>query len=547
MAEHGQAALTVESCTIWVLVNGELLARPLEFSYPEPMEGFADLEPISLPDELHDPIGGDMVPTGVGPKFLKLRTSARQLRLSDDTRALNVVRVKDQRNVVGYWHAAELVPRASSAFVLGEAVVPSLTGEHLAGADRIGFADTPLVRAVRAWVADQIENLATQLERAMARGSRSHDRERANDALSQFRDLMREFLAPTTGGGDDDQGDLGRRSKDHLPPVVRWGTRVDRIDVEPKRDMVSVARGTTVPIIYKCYEVTDLGEMLPVRNPQLQMIADTPGILELVKSRIIKGVSEGDTIARLRDAVTGVESNEILFEVVGCQGADVMSPHRVLQQGERVHIPVSFIANGGLREDLMLEAFLPDENMGKVTREGWFTSGEKEGLAELHVRFGPSVEFESIGFIEIGPDRAGPTAGDIPAILMCGSTAPRAEGLPPEHRTVVASEHYPTIYEDPVFPGVVWINPERKEAVQIRRSRGGSSGVGGVASRTFLQFLALKCFEVLKRLWVRQDIGGGTVTEPEFTLALATAEMECAGFIDSAFNVADRLYQGGLE
>lgn len=56
-----------------------------------------------------------------------------------------------------------------------------------------------------------------------------------------------------------------------------------------------------------------------------------------------------------------------------------------------------------------------------------------------------------------------------------------------------------------------------------------------------MHFVALKCFDVLKRLHVRQALKGRTITEFEFIQFAAYAEIECADFIDAAWELSDEL------
>ena len=119
------------------------------------------------------------------------------------------------------------------------------------------------------------------------------------------------------------------------------------------------------------------------------------------------------------------------------------------------------------------------------------------------------------------------------------------EEFPPEQRTLPGGEEMPTIIEDPLFPNVVWINPRSKESMRVRRERGGSSGVSGIGTKNFVHFVALKCFDVLKRLHVRQALRGQTVTEFQFTQLAAFAEVECANFIDAAWEMSDELLSRG--
>lgn len=116
------------------------------------------------------------------------------------------------------------------------------------------------------------------------------------------------------------------------------------------------------------------------------------------------------------------------------------------------------------------------------------------------------------------------------------------EEFVPERRTIQPSPEFPTIVEDfALFPGIVWINPRSKEALRVRRGAGGSSGIGKIGNKTFLNFVALKCFDILKRLVVRQKIAGNMVTEFTYLIYAVEAEMECANFIDAAWELTDQL------
>jgi hypothetical protein len=55
--------------------------------------------------------------------------------------------------------------------------------------------------------------------------------------------------------------------------------------------------------------------------------------------------------------------------------------------------------------------------------------------------------------------------------------------------------------------------------------------------------MALKCFEVLKRLHVRQQIRDNAVTEAQFLQHAAHAEIECAGFIDHAWEASEEVFK----
>src|SRR5207245_4914697 len=91
LAAHAQAALTIDTCSVWVVAGKKLLTKqPLAREYPEPFPGFEDLAPIPVPNEMTDPRTGELVSTGRGgasEKRLKLWTSAKQLRMTEDRKA----------------------------------------------------------------------------------------------------------------------------------------------------------------------------------------------------------------------------------------------------------------------------------------------------------------------------------------------------------------------------------------------------------------------------------------------------------------------------
>jgi hypothetical protein len=93
-------------------------------------------------------------------------------------------------------------------------------------------------------------------------------------------------------------------------------------------------------------------------------------------------------------------------------------------------------------------------------------------------------------------------------------------------------------------PEVVWINPSSKESQKVRSGR-GPSGAIGLDNNTFFDYLVLKCFEVLRRLVVRQDLAQDeTLGYDDFILRLSDAETRTAPFIDAGFALARRLTRG---
>jgi hypothetical protein len=79
------------------------------------------------------------------------------------------------------------------------------------------------------------------------------------------------------------------------------------------------------------------------------------------------------------------------------------------------------------------------------------------------------------------------------------------------------------------------------ESMQVRRNKGGRRGMASIAAETYHQFIALKCFEILKRLRIFDGSREAALTELQFRERFATAETECAPFIEEAYRIAETL------
>jgi len=557
ISSHGQTALSIETCEVWVIINGTLVtASPISPTALEPYPGFEEPRYYDIPEILSDPETGDsvdMVCGTVGPRYLHLFTSTKQMQLSDDTKARNVIRVWNNRNNVATWPLHSLgVLVTSISFIFGEIRCPALIGDHLSGADRIHLSDTPLVRALKEWTRQRVKELADDLHRAMMSENKPRDREQAKSALESFRDLMRQFLDPDVSGEIDEDnqpsGEIGkngkgRKKRRHSGP---FGERIDQIILEAGSTSITLAYGTTVPLVFRCIEYQPDGSTKPVKSKGLLLHSTVPGIMSFDDSNRIIAASVGQTDIWLSTPDGRVISNKISCNVTVTTDVNIVVPEEVLLQGQRVKLTITFQTNNGPRDDLLIEGTIDEPGMGLLGRHGRFTAGFKQGQATIRVRFGPNPESQRVALVQIGDVRIpakgeGTHGSDIPEILLCGDTVPGMEEFPEEQRTLPGGEEFPTIIEDPLFPNVVWINPTSKEAMRVRRMRGGSSGVASISSKTFMHFVALKCFDVLKRLHVRQALRGQTVTEFQFIQLAAFAEMECAGFIDAAWEISDQL------
>jgi hypothetical protein len=312
---------------------------------------------------------------------------------------------------------------------------------------------------------------------------------------------------------------------------------------------LAVAKGTTVPLVFRAYQLDSEGNKKPVRNVVCELKSEAFGFVELSEDMQLRARETGRTSVWLVDPESGTESNRVDLEVAECTGAEVRSaPERLLYQGERVTLRVVFETGSGSRSDLLIEGSVDEPTMGRINRHGAFTAGGVEGTATVRLRYGSGAEQTVTQQLRIGPDRmphagkSGQDSGDLPLILVCGTAVPGMENYPPDQRTIEAAEHFPTVIDyEPQFENVIFINPDSREATQVRKGKGGRRGPMSIGTETFLQFLALKMFEIVKRLYVRQSVKDTPITEMEFRNLFATAETQCANFIDKAYTLAREL------
>ena len=557
IASHGQTAMSIETCDVWIVQDGKVIdAGPVKPIDLVPYPGFEEPRHFEIPHQLLDPETGETIrisdDSGTAG-YLRLCTSKNQLQISQNTRAKNVIRIWNHRNNVATWTPQELHAVSASSFIFGEIRCCSLTSEHLDGATRLHLADTPLVRALRQWATGHVKQLADDLHQAMAARTTPRERAQANDTLRNIRKLMRKYLDADSIGTGTSNGANGRGTGDNgngeTQPrkPVKYGKEVHEIHLEPNLPDMMLITGTRIPLSYRCLELLEDGIKRPVRAKQLVLKAEPPGMFTLGDDTLLTAHSAGIGEIWLETPDGTVTSNRREFWTMNATDVDVEMPAEPLLQGQRLNLNVTFQTPHGPIDDALIDCEVLDPSFGSIGRNGRLTAAHKEGSAFVRIRYGPGSADSREFSISVGPDSVPPrkgtgdTGSDVPEILLCGDIAPGTADDPPERQTIPGGPEYPTIIEDPLFPSIVWINHYSKEATRVRRGAGGSSGLGKITNRTFLHFVALKCFEILKRLRIRQQIAQDFVTEYMYMQYAAQAEMDCASFIDDAWELTDQL------
>ena len=541
ISSHGQTARTIETCQVWVIQDSRLVGSgPVAPAKIMPRAGFEEPREFEIPNTLPDPETGEEVRIFNQPRvngYLRLNTSQKQLQMSPSTRERNIIRICNQRNDVATWIPQELYGLTSTRFIYGKLHCPSLTGDHLEGAGRQYLTDTPLVRALRKWTAEKIKLLADEIDSARAEETSPKDHKRTQDTLSNLRALMRRYL---------NQDAPGYVPKINPKPTV-YGIDLHEIILEPDLRNVILITGTRIPLLHRCIERQENGATKPVRISGLVLKSEPEDMFTLDADNMLTAHQSGPGEIWLETSDGSLQSNRREFWAIEATGADLEIPVEPLLQMQQIKLNITFQTPDGPFDDALVDGEVLDPRFGAINRSGRLKVGQKEGNLEVRIRYGADARSYCDFSILVGAERVPlevPPSdnGDIPEILLCGEPAPGMEERPSKQRTMPGGPEYPTTIEDKaLFPGIVWINPTSKEAMRVRRSAGGSSGLGTVSTKTFMHFVALKCFDILKRLSVRQKIAGDMVTEIQYVELAVEAEIECADFIDAAWDMTDRL------
>lgn len=551
LRRHPQAARTIETCEIRIMKGRRLLTSDaLGPEDIEPKNGFEDPWKFDLPVELADPDTSDRVtvPNRRESDALTIHSSEKNLRMGR-LQHQNVIRIRNQRNIIASWSVADMVSSSSAGHVYGELLCSGLGQQHQAGAGRHYLAETPLTRALEHWVQHRVKEVVSEIQAAEMERVSDPEMQAASRALDKLRDLMRDFIRDPSGastGYDDENGP-------HGSIVRRFGDRIDEIDLEGGKDSIAAPVGARIPLRYTCYEIAD-DKRLPVPNPELLLRCANGDVVSWTGNNLITANEPGTHEIWLESGDANVASNRVHVTAWSVRDVKVSTPGREFKQGERRKLHIKAETPHGVKlDDLYYEASVDETDMGKIGRAGHFTAGGIAGTATVRIRYGAGRDDEVKHEINIGQERveipSGKGGSDIPVILLCGQTAPGREDWPTEDRTHAGGESCPTIIDwDPVWtrrsPEVIWINHKSRESLKIRSGRGPKELIG-LDTQTFMDYLVLKCFEVLRRLWVRQELAGKkAITYQNFIERLSEAETETARFLDLGFEIAEDLVGG---
>jgi len=548
LSSHGQCSFTISTSNVFVIKNGEVIAGPIA---EEPLEPYADFKKpfmVDIPQELKDPLTNEVVRFAPGDR-LTILTSKKALNLQIQWRPRNILRVRWGANVVGYYPMAQLAPSSVYSHLYGEVICNTLTKEDFSGQLRSTLNETVRTRALEAWLRDQLNEIGEKISDAVSERTSLKERLEVGENLEQFRRIMAEFLDTEDIPNAVDEGQKSG-GNGHEKKVRKSGDPV-KVLLEGGVSFLSVPVGVQIPVRHEALDAKD--REVPRRHFRFE--SDPEGIVESDGGGNITGLQKGRTSIWAIDIDSGLRSNVVEVTVHNLVEVSFSPEKTAVMQGERLSLNVAALNDDGQRPDrLALSYQVLPEGGGRVGRLGFFTAGSQPGKTDIRATFGPQGKSASL-IMEVTNEKKerpppGWKGGGVPYIVLCGDVAPGCTDLPENERTLPSDPDAPTIIMYEPFwneRGVIWINQGSAESRRIRERTAGNAPLSRVNTATYMEFLAMKCFEILKMLKVQQLIEKDTkVSVSDMVLQLARAEIETAPFIDAAFKVLEKSNLGGL-
>jgi len=216
---HQQMIRSIDRNKIYVLHNGKVLtnADPLDLPAIPPIAGAAAPRVVPIPSKLVDPKTDEEIETGANEEVsqLILRTSEVSMRWSLKARHTINGWTEDESST-GYWEVPSLTKVAYSEKIYGDVYLDALS-EYKQN-DRRNHSDAPLTRALQQWIADRIDEYASEfvkLDKLQSTEEEKNDLSRLNEQLNNWKN---NFLQEQFGGlGVTGSGGSGGGDRQPLP------------------------------------------------------------------------------------------------------------------------------------------------------------------------------------------------------------------------------------------------------------------------------------------------------------------------------------------
>lgn len=452
LREHPQMIQTLEMCKVYVIANGKLINEGKEIALPEipPMEGAEKPRVIPIPKILKDPVSEQEISTteegALAQGQLTLRTSKVNMRYAG-RKGRHAVIYKTQSGYIGSDPISDLdVQSPYRDYIYGECFLESL--EPFKQNERGPLAKSPLTRAVKRFVSQQVESYAKEFE---ARDRRQYDREaknaisKINEALDRWKNrFLNEMMQGLWGPGKDTGVQL-------LPPLPTGKPARLELSLSHRKAGIGVAFHPTLKFF------DESGRR--VRPVAFKWVSEDNNVAMVDEDlMIINTFADGETEIYAETIHGKLRSNKVALEVVSIQDIR-LSPNVIeVPVGNRQRIEaVCRLVNGGETSDIYLEWTENDPNIARVSASGLvygFSPGQTEVVAgdDRCLAKNPAV-------INVTPDQSGGKGKErgrgYPTVLVSG-----IDPDPDTYEDVLFSKDDPPVWQRPqdVDRNIWWIN-----------------------------------------------------------------------------------------
>jgi|GEM_PF-3525336 len=549
---HGQSCLTIETSSLYLVHNGDLIKGPLKTSELEPMDKFDEPFIYDLPEEWVDPLTEKVVKFGKNKGKLIIKTSKKALHLQKHLQPRNVIKVKSERNIVAVYSMKQLAPTNVYGRLYGELRCTCLDQSDYGGQSRKELVENTKTRAILNWIKEVCNEISKTVNKEFSQSTSFKEELEVRNRLETLREIMQDFLEPEDAFDEDifdgeEEGSspspTGKKKK-----KKREIGEVNKIKIENEVGFISIPIGVEIPLKHEAVDIND--RIVP--NVHFKWESGSVSTFDVNSEGFVTGKMTGKGKVRAVDIDSGIKSEPLEVRVYDIEDVIMDLDINSLKKHEKKSLnPKAVDIEGVEPKRLALKYEILPKGHGRVGRFGYFTAGDTPGEVEIRAIYGDDKH--SSVYIDILDEESESTnqkysGGGIPYIVLCGDEAPGCTDLSKSERTYPPNPEDPTIINfDPFWSerGIIWINHESAESRRVRERTSGTGVMGKISTKTFTEFLALKCFEILKMLKAKQKISEmseNKVTPNDMYVYLATAEIECAPFIDFSYRIVDEWF-----
>lgn len=377
IVNHHQMVRTLELCEVYVIVNGRLYnkGRPLALPHIPPLEGAEEPREITIPDSLIDPLSEREVSTTEGGRYptgkLILRTSNTDMRYGP-RRYRHNIRLIAGPGLIGIVEMTDLIRSPYGNKIYGECMLEAL--ERYKTNDRTRIADSPLTKALKEWLRQQVEEYAQQFETRDQRRYSQDERNALSEMNSALDQWKNQFLDRVISGlvGESEVG------VPPPPPPLPIGTP-RRIDLDISHRLAGV--GVAFRPLVKFFDA----DGRRIRPVPFRWVSSENNVAMVDEDLMVVNTFSFGPTAIYAETLDGkLRSVSVDLEVVHIHEIIVQPQEVKVRAGGRQQLQaICKLANGDVTSDVYLIWTESNSNVARVSAAG-MVFGHEPGQTEVY-------------------------------------------------------------------------------------------------------------------------------------------------------------------